>query len=64
MTKKQYPKRSYHPCSDHFQSDEISEDVWMSGVDRMKYALGQMKAKEHCAILKEEKLKKTAKAKP
>jgi hypothetical protein len=30
----------------------------------MKYALGQMKAKEHCAILKEEKLKKTAKAKP
>jgi len=57
MSQKQYPKREYHPCSDHFQGNEISEDVWLSGIDRMKYALGQMKAKEHCDILKRDRLK-------
>ena len=64
MTKKQYPKRSYYPCSDHFQSDEVFEDVWLNGFDRVKYALDKMKAKEHCDILKSAKLKKPEQSKP
>lgn len=57
MTKKQYPKRSYHPCSDHFQSDEVFEDVWLNGFDRAKYVLEQMKQKEHRDILERDRLK-------
>ena len=49
---------------DHFQSSEIFEDEWLNGIDRVQYALTQMKHREHCDILEADKLKKTAKAKP
>jgi hypothetical protein len=57
MKQKQYPKRSYHPCSDRFQSNEIFEDVWLDGFDRAKYVLEQMKQKEHRDILERDRLK-------
>lgn len=50
--------------TDHFQNNQTFEDEWLSGLDRVKYVLDKMKAKEHCDILKADKLKKTAKAKP
>lgn len=49
---------------DHFIGDEVFEDEWLSGLDRVKYSLTMMAHREHCDILKADKLKKTAKAKP
>lgn len=42
----------------------VGGDVWLSGVDRARYSLTMMAHREHCDILKADKLKKTAKAKP
>ena len=49
---------------DHFQSNEIFEDEWLSGIHRVQYALTQMKHREQCDILKADRLKKTERSKP
>ena len=50
--------------TDHYLGDEVFEDTWPDGLTRLNHFLKSMEMRAYCDILKADKLKKTAKAKP